>query len=227
MRTSPKETPKALERIRELLRIERQSDGQDWLVWKVDRGRCSGAAKAGTRAGSETVTADGYKLRTVRVDWCQYLESRVLFVLHHGRWPIGEIDHRNRDSSDQRIENFREVTHCGNMRNIGASKRSKSGFRGVSWYKHGRKWVAHAGLSNVDFPGRRVSNNLGYFDNIEDAKNVVRVFWYLTDQAHFPYDAFGLPPNINVFRALCDGALTSIANGADASAYVLTATSAA
>jgi len=213
MQTNPKETPEALERIRELLRIERQPDGQDWLVWKVNRGRCNGAAKAGTRAGSDGTTANHYSVRIVSVDRQRYLESRVLFALHHGRWPNGDIDHRNRHSCDQRIENFRETTHAGNMRNKGTCRRSKSGFRGVSWYKVGRKWVAHAGLSNVDLPGRRVSNNLGYFDDIEDAKNVVRVFWYLTDQEHFPYDAFGLPDGVNVYRAAVEGNLTALANG--------------
>lgn len=42
---------------------------------------------------------------------------RAAFALAHGRWPGGEIDHINRDKSDNRIENLREVSHRENRMN--------------------------------------------------------------------------------------------------------------
>ena len=42
---------------------------------------------------------------------------RAAFACVHGRWPAGEIDHINRDKSDNRIENLREVSHRENRLN--------------------------------------------------------------------------------------------------------------
>ena len=42
---------------------------------------------------------------------------RAAFACVHGRWPEVEIDHINRDKSDNRIENLREVSHRENRLN--------------------------------------------------------------------------------------------------------------
>lgn len=42
---------------------------------------------------------------------------RAAFACVNGRWPEGEIDHVNRDKSDNRIENLREVSHRENRLN--------------------------------------------------------------------------------------------------------------
>lgn len=42
---------------------------------------------------------------------------RVVWALHHGRWPTLHIDHINRVRNDNRIENLREVTPAENAKN--------------------------------------------------------------------------------------------------------------
>ena len=47
----------------------------------------------------------------------RYLRSHLLFALFYGRWPVGQVDHINRNRADDRPSNLREVTHHQNMWN--------------------------------------------------------------------------------------------------------------
>ena len=69
-----------------------------------------------------------------------------------------EVDHRNHNGIDNRRENLRSATHADNQHNRPLSKRNTSGFKGVSWNKHRKKWVAH-----IKFNRKKI--HLGYFTN--------------------------------------------------------------
>ena len=60
-----------------------------------------------------------------------YLHYRLIYLWHHGYLPE-QIDHINRDPSDDRIENLRETDHVRNAHNANLSKRNSSGHTGVS-----------------------------------------------------------------------------------------------
>ena len=64
----------------------------------------------------------------------------AVFALHHGRWPV-EIDHINRNPSDNRIENLRETTRAENLLNT-KSRGGSSRFKGVYWNKRDNAWQA-------------------------------------------------------------------------------------
>lgn len=49
---------------------------------------------------------DGYLI--IKIKGKQYKAHRLVFAYHHGRFPKDEIDHINRNRSDNRIENLRE-----------------------------------------------------------------------------------------------------------------------
>lgn len=120
------------------------------------KGRC----KAGAVAGHVS-RADGYVHICVLGRKC--LAHRLAWLMAHGRWPSGQIDHINLNRSDNRIANLREATNAENGQNRTASKRNTSGFPGVSWCKSSRKWRAQirvAGRSRIA---------LGYFMRAEDA----------------------------------------------------------
>jgi hypothetical protein len=95
----------------------------------------------------------GYRI--VKFRQRAYKEHRLIWLLVYGYWPI-EIDHINRNKSDNRLENLREGTHTDNMRNRDPRGWSSSGHVGVT--KSRNKYKARLG-----------QRHLGHFDKIEDA----------------------------------------------------------
>lgn len=71
-------------------------------------------------------------------------------------------DHVDGNGLNNQRDNLRRCCHAENSRNINLSKRNKSGFKGVSWYKSTSKWVAMVRVN-----GKGV--HLGYFSDIADA----------------------------------------------------------
>ena len=66
----------------------------------------------GREAFTATVTR-GYKQG--RIDGVAYLAHRVAWAICKGEWPSGVIDHINGDTSDNRIENLRDVSQSENI----------------------------------------------------------------------------------------------------------------
>jgi hypothetical protein len=84
--------------------------------------------------------AHGYWL--IRVDRKRYFAHRLAWFYVHGRWPIGEIDHRNGDPLDNRLENLREATRAQQLWNSGLRKNNRIGLKGVTFYPPTRRWFA-------------------------------------------------------------------------------------
>jgi len=90
--------------------------------------------------------SNGYSL--VAIDNKTYKVHRVIWLWHHGYLPEHGIDHINRNRSDNKIENLREVSHVCNMRNTGTPKNNISGVKGVYWSNQRKKWVAQITVSD-------------------------------------------------------------------------------
>jgi hypothetical protein len=122
---------------RELLTYELVRELFDYkdggLYWKSSR---NGRGWAGDRFGR--VHMDGY--RNGYVHGLTVSEHRLIFLLHNGYYTENQIDHINRDKSDNRIENLREVSYSCNAKNCGLSVRSKSGVTGVTPNPRGNGW---------------------------------------------------------------------------------------
>jgi hypothetical protein len=116
-------------------------------------------AVAGTEAGFID-RSTGY--RRIKIDSRRYPAHRLIWLLVTGAWPEAEIDHINGDRADNRFCNLREATSAQNNANACMYANNKSGFKGVSWHKTSRKWVAIIRLN-----GKRC--NLGYYDTRERA----------------------------------------------------------
>lgn len=95
------------------------------------------------------------------------LRSRLAWFYMTGSWPKEEIDHKNCDNGDDRWVNLREANRSQNMANCRRLARNTSGFKGVTWAKRERKWVAALNINQR-------SVNLGYFDDPEVAADAVR-----------------------------------------------------
>lgn len=66
------------------------------------------------------------------------------WAIFYGVWPTGTIDHRNRNTADNRIENLRLASAAENARNRRAHRGSASGFKGVAPYRNSWKAVITA-----------------------------------------------------------------------------------
>ena len=102
------------------------------LYWKCDAPR----AKKGDPAGC--MDSKGYFI--VRIAGALFKAHRVIFAMYHGRWPEGDLDHRNGDRADNRIRNLRVADRSQNMWNRKAHVTSKTGVLGVC--RAGSKWRA-------------------------------------------------------------------------------------
>lgn len=120
--------------------------------------RTANCVRAGHSAGS--VHPRGY----VHIKICRfsYAAHRLAWLYVHGRWPEGEIDHRNGVRSDNRLSNIRECDRFGNQQNTTAKRSTRSGFRGVGWHASTARWRARISRDGV-------THNLGEFDSPEDA----------------------------------------------------------
>ena len=106
------------------------------LYWNVPRS----GVKFGSLAGS--LREDGY--RDIRVDGRAYRAHRLIFLYHHGYLPK-MLDHIDRDTSNNDINNLRETTQSQNGMNRKKSKSyngkpTSSIYKGVYWSKRAGKW---------------------------------------------------------------------------------------
>lgn len=83
------------------------------------------------------------KIRKDRKKWW-YLHWSIIGKPSHGF----EVDHINGNKLDNRRSNLRVGTISQNHANIGVSKRSTSGFKGVYWHKASKRWGVHIKFHN-------------------------------------------------------------------------------
>lgn len=119
---------------------------------------------AGKVAGSEY----GNKYLRVNIAGKGYLLHRVIWHLLHKTEPPEQIDHKNGDPSDNRIENLRCVSVSGNAKNRKLSTLNKSGEVGVYYETSRKKWKA-----TVYSEGKIVFQKR--FTSFDDAVDIVRL----------------------------------------------------
>lgn len=111
-----------------------------------------------------TATSKGYKIGSV---FDQYMRAHIVaWAIFYGYVPHLEIDHKNGDRSDNRIENLRMATPRQNRRNMKKRSDNKSGFCGVSFCKKSKKWRAQVS-------GLNKRHDLGRFERKECAISAV------------------------------------------------------
>lgn len=112
--------------------------------------------KSGAVAGS--MNPKGYIYITI--DSTRFIAHRLAWLIIHGEWPPHEIDHINRDPSDNRIANLRLATRTENCQNRRLHSNNSSGSRGC--FRSGKKWVAQICINRKGY-------HLGSFDYIKEA----------------------------------------------------------
>lgn len=95
--------------------------------------------KIGQEAGAE----NGFGYKRVMVNGRHTMVHHIVWVMHNGTIPDGmEIDHKDHDRSNNRIENLRLVDRLINMKNKSIYKNNSTGACGVSLRKDSGKWRA-------------------------------------------------------------------------------------
>lgn len=74
----------------------------------------------------------------VMVRGSTYKVHRLIWAHVYGSYPENDIDHIDRDKTNNRLSNLREATRMQNCYNKPANKTNLLGLRGVSITKHGR-----------------------------------------------------------------------------------------
>jgi AP2 domain/HNH endonuclease len=72
------------------------------------------------------------------------------------------VDHIDGNGLNNQTSNLRTCTHAQNMKNQKMRRTNKSGFKGVSFYKQTKRWVAYVRIG-------KKSKTIGYYDSPEEA----------------------------------------------------------
>jgi len=94
----------------------------------------------------------------------QYLLHRLIWMWWYGTDPL-RIDHRDRNRTNNRIINLRNVTNAINNQNASMRKDNTSGYIGV--YADGYKWSARIQLYKKTI-------HIGTYDTPEEAADAIR-----------------------------------------------------
>jgi len=156
------------ERLKELLHYEpktgvfyRKKSSRSALVGDI----------AGTRNPKDYIR--------ITLDRKFYTAHRLAFLYMEGYFPENDIDHIDRNPSNNKWENLREVSRSCNARNCKPRSNNTSGVTGVNYYNKRRPnkpWMARIKVSN-----KRII--LGYFATKEEA---VKARWEAEVEYSYP-----------------------------------------
>lgn len=158
------------ELLRKLLRYDPETGKLFWRKRGPDQFYDSAQSKSHKSSfwnskydGNEALTSKtkkGYLAGRI----CQkyVLAHRVVWAVYYGAWPELQIDHIDNAKDNNRVENLRLSTNRQNKYNSKPYRTNTSGFKGVSYCKKRRKWVA-----SIQASGKKI--NLGGFDSPHDA----------------------------------------------------------
>jgi hypothetical protein len=139
------------ERLLSLVHYDPETGVFRWLV-----------GRGGTKPGDVMASKHNAGYLVGRIDRQPYLLHRLAWFYVHGVWPTDQIDHVNRNRSDNRLSNLRECDGAGNCQNVKPHADGSSGVLGVSFHRGARKWLAQ-----ITVKGRHV--HLGLFEDKHEA----------------------------------------------------------
>lgn len=96
-------------------------------------------------AGKEAGSSNG-RYRQVELNGWTFCVHRIVFKMHHGFEPEGDVDHRDTNTDNNCIENLRDCTHQENGRNSKASLRRSPGLKGTTYRKRDNRYYAQISI---------------------------------------------------------------------------------
>lgn len=96
----------------------------------------------------------------IMINGKNYLIYRIIWLMYYGEPIPNEIDHKDGDRFNNRIDNLRAATHTQNLNNVKKYRNNTTGIKGV--YMQNGRYKAAIGFNNKLI-------HLGYFDTLEEA----------------------------------------------------------
>ena len=137
------------DRARELLSYDPETG---ILTWKTTRKKCLEGSPAGG-------LCKGYL--TIGIDYRRYQYHRVAWLVHHGSWPSADIDHKDGNPLNNRLDNLRDASRSFNLANT-RKRKGKALPKGVTKIKSGYR---------VRLRKDRKTYNVGVYPTVEAAQS--------------------------------------------------------
>jgi len=140
-----------------------QSELHNMLLYNEDTGiftwksKPHGKVQVGDIAGTKK---DGYII--IKINKVAYRAHRLAFLYKFGYLPENDIDHIDKNRSNNKWSNLREVSKQCNQRNCSIAKNNKTKVIGVSFDEWTNKWI-------VSITINRVRKHLGRFSDFLEA----------------------------------------------------------
>ena len=100
-----------------------------------------------------------------------YQAHRLAWFYIYGVWPSGQIDHINRNKSDNRLKNLRDCSISENKQNSNVYKCNQTGFKGV--FKKRNRYEAGIKVNGKRiYLGRFISAELAYEAYVSAARKL-------------------------------------------------------
>lgn len=149
--------PLTAEQVRRLLDLNVETGELRWTA-AASMGRLTQRV-----AGSSH--SSGY--RQIKIGKRSYLAHRLVWLIAHGEWPSGQVDHIDGCRTNNALCNLRVVTAAQNKQNIAVTERkTASGLAGAVYVPGGTRrrdrWESRIKLDGV-------SHHLGHFATPEEA----------------------------------------------------------
>lgn len=156
------ESPLTADYLRSQFNYESSTGLFKWAVSNTNK------IKVGDIAGNLN-SKNGYRYINITIDgkYCRFFCHRLAWFYVYGAWPKEQIDHIDRDNSNNRINNLREATFMENQYNktkqsLVNGKKPSSRFIGVGWCSIKNQWRSYIRVN-------KKMRHLGYFDTEQEA----------------------------------------------------------
>lgn len=138
-------------KLKEMFSYDRATGVISWKIARLGR-------HPGVRAG--TLMTNGYIY--IKIKGAYYLAHRIAWAITHGAWPSTQIDHKDGNKINNRLDNLRPATTAQNTRNRTVQTNNRTGLKGVSKHRAGGYFARITRDGCVHY--------LGYFKTAKEAK---------------------------------------------------------
>jgi hypothetical protein len=138
------------------------------LYWKSKTSSAS-RIKIGNEAGYiRNYKKNSYKI--IVINGIALFSHRIIWLLETGEWPKDQIDHRDGNGLNNKIENLKSCTNSENCKNQRKRSNNTTGTPNVYYHKGSQNFRV-----SLRFNGKL--NHLGSFDTIEEAIDFRNKAW--------------------------------------------------